>query len=238
MSIADVKAALAGTPAWRIYDITTDNPEHILYDSLITEFTDIAGFAVDIYFPIVNWDDLYGEDPNTNLTPAISTKLIYEPSEETSILDSFGITSDETLQYAVIPKTVFTRDCSATFMSVPSLSADPVHPVPGMVVHTLWNNRKYEVVNVGAEQQIFQAKKLIWEMILRPFRYSHQSLTHHQLYTLNASATFNTPTTATWSDGKPIYDDLVVEAGQNEQIEIDSDAIDAYNDIDTDYFGY
>lgn len=234
MSIEEVRNALLGTPAWRFYDITTDNPEHLLYDSLIVEFTDIAGFEIDIYFPIVDWDQLYGEDPNTNLTDAITTKLLYEPTEETSILESFGITSDETMQYAVIPKTLFTRDCEATFMATASISGDVVYPVPGMVIHTKWNNRKYEVVNVGAEQQIFQAKKLIWEMILRPFRYSHESLTHHRLHTLNTTAMWTSSGSA--GTGQPVYDDLLVY-GDNAWIEEESDVIDSYDDIDEKIFG-
>lgn len=234
MSIAEVKNALACTPLWRLYDITTDNPEHYLYDSLIVEFTDIAGFEIDIYFPIVDWDTLYGEDPNTNLSSPITTKLIYEPTEETSILESFGITSDETLQYAVIPKTMFARDCTDTFLSIPSLSADFVYPVPGMVIHTKWNNRKYEVVNAGAEQQIFQAKKLIWELILRPFRYSSESLEHYRLHTLDTTATLTSAGSA--SDGNPIYDEMLVY-GDNDWIDDESDAIDDYSDIDEAVFG-
>jgi hypothetical protein len=234
MSIETVKNALAGTPLWRLYDISSDNPEHYLYDSFINEFTDVVGFEIDIYFPIVSWDKLYGEDPNTNLSNAITTKLIYEPTEETSILESFGITSDETLQYAVIPKTMFARDCTDTFLSIPSLSAGNLHPIPGMVIHTKWNNRKYEVVNVGAEQQIFQAKKLIWELILRPFRYSSESLEAYRLHKLDPTATLTATSSA--ADGTPIYDELL-EYGDNEYIEEESDAIDDYSSIDEKIFG-
>ncbi|MFW6014860.1 MAG: hypothetical protein ACOCRK_00320 [bacterium] len=60
-------------------------------------------------------DPLYGEDPNSEYTKAFSTKLVYEPTEETNILDSFGITSDETIQYMQIPKSVFIRDVREEF---------------------------------------------------------------------------------------------------------------------------
>ena len=229
-----VSAALSGTPQWRYYDTTDDNPEHALVDSMLCEHVDITGHLINIYFPLYSWDSLYGEDPSTNLSDVMVSKMIYPPSEENSIIESFGISSDETLSFGQIPKTIFIRDCSTVWFNTPSISATAIHPIPGMVIHTVWNDRTYEVVNVGDYQFIHQARKPVWEMILRPFRYSLQSLLHHQLFTSEPSGSFNTPTSA--ADGTPVYDDIL-KFGDNTMVETDSDAVDSYHDIDQSIFG-
>ena len=229
-----VKTTLQGRPEWRYYDISDDNPEHYLFDSIINEFCMISGFEIFYYLPLFNWDNLYGEDPNTNLSERIVSKLIYQPQDENNIIETFGITSDETLSFAVTPKTMFTEDCSAVWYSTPSISANDIHPIPGMLIHTVWNDRLYEVVNVGDYQTIHQARKPVWEMILRPFRYSHQSIEHHQLLINSPSGSYNEPISA--SDGTLIYDDLLMFS-DNEMIKEESDLVDSYSDVDMTQFG-
>lgn len=153
-----------GSPLWQLYDITDNNPEFCLYESVASEFVDIAGFPIMYYRAISNMDRLYGEDANQDFAEPVQTKIAYEPSEEPNIIDMFGIRSDDVLQYALMTKQIFSRDVGEEFT-----------PMPGDVIKTLWNNRNYEVVDIGSEQNIFQARKLIWEFILRPFRFSEQS---------------------------------------------------------------
>lgn len=237
---------------WNLYDISPNNVEHKLYDSLICEFCDIAGFPIEYYVSIPENDQLYGENPTMELMPSAITKLMYEPTEETTILEAFGITSDETLQYAVFPKTTYTRDLSATFDSVTAsgFERDIIQPKPGDIIKTLWNNRNYEIVDVGAEQQVFHAKKFIWELILRPFRYSEETDAHEVIHKgLNTDIfdTSNIPIAEAaegFSNEVPSLSGVTSKEysdrkfGDNTWIEDESNKIDDYDDVDTKYFGF
>lgn len=152
-------------PEWEINDFI-NNEEFELFDSVASEFNDISGFTIDYYQKVVteeSTDYLYGEDANETYSDAYRTKLVYEPSEEPEVLNVFGISSDDTLTYAQITKTIFKRDVSEDV------------PKPGDVIQTLWNNKLYEIVEVGSEQKIFQGMKLIWEFIMKPYRHSEES---------------------------------------------------------------
>jgi len=256
MAITCPPNCIQGTPLWELYDITDENPEFCLFESIMMEYVDIAGFPVMYYRAKSKMDRLYGEDSNQDFYEPVRTKLYYEPSEETNIIDMMGIRSDETLEYTLIPKATFVRDVIGTVGGVPlslistgsagtgyvskesvpttggsgeglrvNITAvngvitkikvnsfnkgfgyisgeditisggdgsatftvdsvgieDPI-PMPGDVIKTLWNNRNYEIVDTGAESQIFGAKKLIWEFILRPYRFSEQSLKAEEIH--------------------------------------------------------
>lgn len=172
--MSNCPSCFTGTPLWQLYDVTDNNPEFCLYDSIVSEYTDIAGFPVMYYRAKSRMDRLFGEDANQDYYSPVKTKLIYEPSEEPNIIDGLGIRSDETLQYASLPKSLFARDVG--------LGNDTIQPMAGDVIKTLWNNRNYEIVDIGAEQNIFMAKKLIWEFILRPFRFSEQSVKADEIH--------------------------------------------------------
>ena len=246
---------IKGTPLWNLYDITDSNPEFCLFESVVGEYTDIAGFEVMYYRAKSKMDRLYGEDANQDYYEPVKTKLYYEPSDEPNIIDAFGIRSDETLEYSLIPKMNFTRDVGGTINGIPltisnanggsgyftkelvttsggsgtglcvdivaasstitnitvnafnrgsdyvvgdvitivggdsnatfqiaSITTADISPMAGDVIKTLWNNRNYEVVDIGAEQAIFQGKKLVWEFILRPYRFSEQSLMAEEIH--------------------------------------------------------
>ena len=246
---------LKGTPLWSLYDITDNNPEFCLFESVVGEYTDIAGFEVLYYRAKSKMDRLYGEDSNQDYYEPVKTKLSYEPTEEPNVIDAFGIRSDETLEYSLIPKTTFNRDVGGVIEGVPatisnafggsgyrsskmvltsggtgtglyvdinatngvvdnikinkfnngygyvvgdviqiedgdmnstfqiaSITTSEIQPMAGDVIKTLWNNRNYEIVDIGAEQSIFMARKLIWEFILRPYRFSEQSLIAEEIH--------------------------------------------------------
>lgn len=404
MSISCPPNCIRSTPLWSLYDVTDTNPEFCLFESVVGEYNDIAGFPVLYYRAKSKMDRLYGEDSNQDFYDPIETKLVYEPSEEPNIIDGLGIRSDETLQYSLIPKSIFTRDIfggvgyeygcpvnlstivggtgytqgtrvTTTSLSqgVPSetllpeedvfpselitptgsgmtldirvgasgqvisakiedygsgytkgeivsidggnddatvtienITKRPLQPMPGDVIKTLWNNRNYEIVDTGAEQSIFMARKLIWEFILRPFRFSEQSsaavsihrsatqllniyvypdgdtvdlmyedgtdatglnisvldtltppvvinmdaLQCDAVYTVNADGSIETTTQTvveepadqlegTYEDtGLPLKDVASKKYGDDSWVEIESDEIDAYEDVDTKIFGY
>jgi hypothetical protein len=109
-----------------------------LFDSVVCEKTDISGFPI-FYYIKLNTEDadyLYGEDQNTKFTEGYRTKLIYEPSEEVDVLTVFGMTSDDTLQYAQIPKTIFSRDVERSYL-IDYTEETELQPKVGDCIRTL-----------------------------------------------------------------------------------------------------
>ena len=153
-------------PKWELYDLE-NNPEHKLFEDYIVEFTDIAGIKIEYYIrdEAIEMDTLYGESVNTKYLSGIESKLLYEPTEEPTLTSGFGINTEESIQYASMPKFMFSRDVSAGY-----------NPKPGDVIKTLWNSRTYEIADVHEEEQIFQLKKMAWGFILKAFRFSEQSV--------------------------------------------------------------
>lgn len=207
-------------PYWELTDFIDEN-EHNLFDSVTSEFNDITGFPIDYYIKVntENSDYLYGEDQIEEFsTPPYKTKMIYEPTSEPYMVDMFGMSSDDTLEYGMITKTIFERDVS-----------DTLQPKIGDVIHTLWNDRLYEIVKVGSEQKIFQGMKMIWEFVLRPYKYSSESESAEDVL-------FSTPESDEFPDINKV-DVLESEPlsayGDNEEIENDS-----YDDPDSAIYGF
>jgi len=206
-------------PKFNLYQIS-NNIEADLFESYIVEFTDIAGIEFDYRIRdenITDVDSLYGEPlyQNTLYSAPHRSKFIYEPTEEPTLTTPFGINSTEMIQFALIPKFTFTRD----------VSGGGYHPKPGDVVTTTWNNRSYEVVDVGEEEKIFQLQKMIWELILKPYRFSEQSQSGRDI------AQFNIDPTETGSD-------TIEDYGDNVYIETESDKLDTYADVDSSIYGF
>jgi hypothetical protein len=228
-----------------------------LFESIIGEYTDIAGYPIVYYRAKSKMDRLYGEDPNQEFHPPVETKLYYEPSDEPFITDMMNLRSDDTLQYGILPKLVFSRDVlggedyitgavktlhnlvggsgysQGTRVSTTALTGSgtgltldirvnnggavihtkiedvgsgyaigdvvqigdgnatveihgtkrlELRPMPGDVIKTLWNDYNYEIVDIGDATQVFMANKLIWEFILRPYRFSEQSDTASDIH--------------------------------------------------------
>jgi len=200
-------------PAWELYHPQDGNIEHDLYDSVIVEYTDISGIKVNWFIrdESIEMDRLYGESTNTGYLGPYETKLVYDVTEESTMADPFGIVSIDVIQYGWVPKSTFTRDVSAGY-----------DPKPGDVIQTLWNERSYEIVDVGAEGSIFQLKKLVWELILKPYRVSDQSESAMDI-SYDIDSTLSQPLTA---------------YGDNEWIEEESDDIDLYSDVDSSIYGF
>lgn len=210
-------------PQWELLDFDQPEEEYLLFDSIASEFNDVSGFPIEYYVLDAvngNIDLLYGEDPNMNWVGPFRTKVVYEPSNETEVLNSFGFSSDDVITAMMMTKSVFSRDISYDFS-----------PKVGDVIKTLWNNKQYEIVDVGAESKIFQGKKLVWDFICRPFRHSAQSSSADDIL-------FNTPNNSDFPDINFEYTTKPLSAfGDNEYIEEESNKIDN-NNVDSTYFGY
>jgi len=213
-------------PLWKLLQITDDNPEYALFESVVEEITEISGWDIHYFIKLVtpeNTDGLYGEDANTEYTDSYSTNLIYDVTDETNILDSFGITSDDTIQYMQIPKIIFKRDVGYEH------GDENLKPKPGDVIRTLWNNKLYEIVDVGSEQNIFQGRKMVWEFITRPYRHAEESDSANELL-------FDTPEDFEFPDINEDTETKELSAyGENQEIQDMSDDI---SEIDTSFYGY
>jgi hypothetical protein len=211
-----------------MYDIGPDNCEHNLFESQICEVNDISGFPIEYRLLLPKDDYLWGEDPNANLSYPSYTKVIYAPETETNLLDMFGLTADDTLQYMFIPKAVFRRDLGMVFTDVISPSA-AIIPRMGDVVKTIWNDRNYEVVNVSEEDDIFLAKKFVYSLILRPFRYSEQSVQHRIVHSGLPTDPF--ASIVQGPSGDIIQNNYATELfGDNDNIDAESNNIYDYDD--------
>ena len=221
-------------PAWDLYDTLPCNPEHALFASTICEYTDIAGFPIEVRVLIAEQERLWGEDPNAGLADPMITKAVYEPSEETSILNVWGIVADDTMQYIVIPFTTWTRDVGPIYSLTPELSARPPIPQVGDVIKTLFNDRNYEITDVGSEQAIFMGKKFAWELIVKPFRYSDQSTGHRDVHMGLEDDPFATmvPHPSGGDAEVPMEQYTEKRFGDNEFVEEQSNEIDDYRDVD------
>jgi hypothetical protein len=118
-------------------------------------------------------------------------------------------------------KSIFTRDVSNIFI-----------PKIGDVIKTLWNNKSYEIVDVGSESKIFQGKKMIWEFICRPYRYSSQSESADNIL-FDTPSEIDFPEINETTTSKPIS-----SYGENDYIEEESEKIESYDNLDTTIYGF
>lgn len=209
-------------PHWQLLDLSPTNPEYELFDNLICEFTDISGFDVQYYVKNpTNVDYLYGESTLENFDGPYDTKMIYQPAEENIILNIFGMSADDSIEQAQIPKSMFSRDVSGN-----------INPKVGDVIRTKWNNRLYEVTNISAEKKIFQGKKLIWDFMMKPYRHNEavdNSIIQGDLNNFEETDDINNIFNLTKE---------LSGFGENEQIEQESEKIHDPNDIDENLYGY
>ena len=220
-------------PQWELLDFQ-NNPEYELFKSSINEFTQIAGFPIQYYVkldePESTTDTLWGENPISEFSRGYKTKMIYDPTDETQILDAMGITSEDTIEYGQLPKELFERDIEDGYLDDYPTEKELL-PKVGDCIRTLWNNKLYELVDKGAESKIFQAQKLIWEFVLRPYRNSQESDSVHDMV-------FEDINDEDFPDINLTTESTELSAhGDNSEIEDQSDDIVDY-DSDTSFFGY
>jgi hypothetical protein len=209
-------------PLWELHHLS-GNVEHDLFESVISEFTDISGIICQYYIRDESRrkDYLYGENPATRYFGPYQTKLIYEPTEEPTLTTGFGINSEEVISFTSIPKFTFSRDVSAGY-----------HPKPGDAVVTLWNNRAYELADIDEEEKIFQLKKMVWNFVLRPYRFSDESESARGISRFTRQPTDPNRIKDTTTEPLSAF-------GDNLDLEEESDEIYDYPiDYDTNIYGY
>ena len=220
---------------WNLYNVT-NNPEHCLYDSSLVELNDIAGFPVEYRKLLANNDQLYGEDPNSNLSNPMYTKMTFEPTDDTNIIEMFGLTSDDTMSVISIPMTTFQRDLSSFYNDIdPNLK---VQPEVGDIIKTLFNEKNYEIVNISRESNIHLGKKFVYTFILRPFRYSEQSKSFRDVHMGVEDDPFATIVQTPSGNDVEQHNYSEIKYGDDDFVEDESDVIYEYDDVDTSQFGY
>lgn len=210
-------------PQWSLIepsDVIDDTFEVQVFDSVISEFNDIAGFPIDYYVLETGKteDKLYGEDPMAKFSMPNRSKVLYEPTEENNILNIFGFSSDDTIQYAQMSKSIFSRDISDSFK-----------PKIGDVIHTLWNNNKYEIVDIGGEQKIFKAHKMVWEFILKPYRFGYENNNTQDIFTAISDE---------MPEVNDIFDESFAAKTYSDNALVDTKSDQLSDDIDTTFYGY
>ena len=227
-------------PKWDLHHLQ-QNVEHDLFESVIVEYTDISGIKCLYYIRDegVGKDYFYGESTRTRYLEPKETRLIYEPTEEPTLTTGFGIYSEEVISFASLPKLTLTRDVSAGY-----------HPKPGDAIVTIWNDRAYEVADVTEEEKIFQLKKMIWGLVLRPYRFSEESESAERISRFNRPPSPQLDTDRDKVDGEntiiPVRETGTLTTpltayGDNEEIENESDDIFDYDkniDIDSTIYGF
>lgn len=209
-------------PELEIYNIK-NNPEWELAESVAMEFTDISGIKCTYYQKdqLIQADPLYGETQDAEYLDGKKTKILYEVGEIPTLYSMFGmVTTDQIVAH--IPITIYTRDVSKIEM-----------PKPGDVIVVDWyrnmfpcewedlSGRTFEILHVAQDQSIFQLRSLVYVLYLSPYRFSEES-----------------------QDARDISSDLSTEYpgisayGDNLWIETASDALSAYDGIDTSIYGF
>jgi len=209
----------AQKPKFNLYEIE-ENYEHDLYESVLVEFNDIRGIEVEVYIlkDTDKYDPIYGERAieSYEVENMRRTKVSYQPQDETSIVQSFGITSDETVHFMYIPSYTWSRDISPT-----------VAPKVGDVIRTVWNQRNYIISWIDYENNVFNLKKFTYDFICKPFKFGEQSDSATEIL-LTGESTSKTTTIS----------EFVSAWGDNEEIEDESNDITTYSDVDTSIYGY
>ena len=209
-------------PQWNLMDLTPNNPEYNLFESTIMEFNDIQGFPCQYYIKnSQNFDQLYGEDTLENFLGPFDTKMTYRPNGEINVLNIFGITGDDTIDNIEIPKGTFTRDVSAGYQ-----------PIVGDVVRLMWNNKLYEITSMTGENKVFQAQKMIFSFIMRPYRHNEMNDSSFIEGNLDSMTEF------------PEINDMMMRSGElsgigdTQVIKSTSKEIEDYEDVDLSWQNY
>lgn len=133
-------------------------------------------------------DHIYGESSIKGYEGPYRTKLLYNPETEQTLISTFGFSGDSTIQFGEIPKAIFERDISEQLDKKSDIEYSPEErkPMPGDLIKTLWDDSLFEITHVSTGEKIFKGEKLVYSLVMKPYRYSHESsdafdITYEQL---------------------------------------------------------
>lgn len=141
--------------------------EQNLYDILLMETYNKYGVECTYYQSTfdTNYNKVFGEDGNRQFTRSFPIMTYYQLPKEMELWSKFGIEGLDNFQMSV-SKRHFSAACIAN---------DNIYVVPkvGDVIKATYNNRFYEVIDVGEEEEIFLQKKHTWILTVSVFRDEH-----------------------------------------------------------------
>ena len=212
-------------PNLEIYNVR-DNPEYLLAESVAAEFCDATGIKIAYYVRdnAIQPDPLYGETMDAEYKEAKETKILYEVGEIPTLYSMFGMVATDQI-VAHIPQSVYYRDISQT-----------EKPKPGDAIVVHWyrgsfeedpdpDERAFEINHVAEDQSIFQLRSLVFVLYLMPFRFSEESDSARNISLAIHDVDTNQPPS-------------ISAYGDNVWIDTESDAMSAYNGIDTTIYGF
>lgn len=138
----------------------------------------LRGWDVEIYLmDPKSVDHIYGESTTKGYDGPYRTKILYAPEVEKSLINTFGFSNDETIQYAEMPKATWVRDVVEILNMKQEITYDPDYdkPKPGDLIKTLWDDSIYEITHVTSSERIFSGAKLVWSFVLKPYQYDFES---------------------------------------------------------------
>ena len=225
-------------PAWELLDLTETRStfEAEFAESVMTEFTDIAGFTIEYWvFVPKDIDKFYGEVTTSNLSGPYRTKILMEPFKEPYLISVMGFQGDQKSEYAEMPKATFLRDVQEQINRRYDLDfdVDDLQPKPQDVIHCLWNDEKYEITSVNSAEKIFQGRKHTWSFILRPYRVNQESRDETEL--LTSDLDFND-----FDDRNETYKNLTLKDQNIEKYDTNKKANKASKakEVDPEFYGY
>ena len=207
-------------PQLETYNIIT-NPEYQLAENIAAEFTDISGIKCIWHQKdlSITPDYLYGETQDIEYLEGKPTKILYEVGEIQTIYSMFGMVATDQI-VAHIPQSVYRRDISTT--RPPTVGDVIIVPhyrdLPFM---TTLSGRTFEIIHTAEDQAIFQLRSLVYSLYMIPYRFSEESDSAR-----DAASDLDTTFTG------------ISAFGDNEWIDTQSQAMSAYDGIDTGVYGY
>lgn len=211
-----------GKGSWAAYDVI-DNPEWKMAESMVMEFTDVAGIFAVYYNQdaTVLPDQLYGETQDKAYLTGRETKVVMEVGEIPTNYSMFGMIATDQL-VVHMPQATYRRDVSQIIppkvgdvIVLPfyrsentSLGEDPLQ------------GRTFELIHVAVDQNIFQLRSLVYSMYMIPYRFSEESVSAEDV-----------------SSDLPTGSTMASAYGDNSYIEEESEKIDDYSGIDRSIYG-
>lgn len=221
-------------PQLETYNIIT-NPEYQLAENIAAEFTDISGIKCIWHQKdlSITSDYLYGETQDIEYLEGKPTKILYEVGEIPTIYSMFGMVATDQI-VAHIPQSVYRRDVSTT--RPPTVGDVIIVPhyrdLPFM---TTLSGRTFEIIHTAEDQAIFQLRSLVYSLYMIPYRFSEESESARNV-SMDVDDLYD-PTNA--FQRFPETDTPSITAfGDNSEIQTDSDALSAYDGVDTSIYGY
>lgn len=170
--VIDVYTSFSSLPSDTYFKKCTDNydSERLLYDLLVTEAYNQAGTCMTYY--VIDYDTtkdkLFGEDTDRTVLRSFDIMAHGELPREEQLWSKFGIEGLDNFQIYVA-KRHFTAASSQD-------SYDATVPRIGDMIYMDHNNRTYDVIDVGQEDEMFLQGKHTWIITLSPHQDTHIAL--------------------------------------------------------------